>query len=132
MLFGVDGHLLARLNGGGGFRAGNRQQAIVERVAVEDAAEADSDDRADAVVDQARGRLLAARPAAEIAPAHDHVAGLHIGGKGRVQVLQRVPRNLGALGDSVGVLSRKNHICIDIVAVFPGASVDVHRCSLWD
>ena len=45
-------------------RTDNRQQPVVERVAIEDAAKALGNDRADAVVDQAGGGLLAARTAA--------------------------------------------------------------------
>ena len=69
---------------------GHRQQAVVDRVAEEDAGKAGRDDRLNAGRLEAAHRLLAAGAAAPVLPADDDIAQLDVGGKAWIEVLQRV------------------------------------------
>jgi hypothetical protein len=96
-------------------RTFNHQQALIDRIAKENATERRRDDCRDARVFQGRCRLFARRAGAEIAPRNQNIAALNFLRKACAVIFQHMRRQLRRFAQHQ-IAPRKNHICIDVIS----------------
>src|SRR5215831_16820131 len=108
--------------------AGRRhdRQADIDAITREQAPEAWRNHRADAGLLHGGSGFLAARAAAKILPADDHISPLHLLGKLLVdadhQMSRHFPRRIGRAKPHLGI----DEVGVDVTSKRPGAAFDMH------